>query len=351
MNLREGKAKGGAYGLAAAALFGLSAPTAKLLLPHASPLVLSSLLYLGAGFGLLLYQAIRREPKVPEARLERGDLPLLLGISLLGGGVAPVLMLTGLERVSGISGSLLLNLEAPLTMLIAVSFLGEHLTRREVMASVLIVAAAAVLGYRSGDLGVSWTGVAAIAGACLCWAVDNNLSQRLSGKDPVAIVQVKGLTAGTGTLLLALATRQVMPGPELVGAALALGAVSYGLSLLFDMRALRLLGAAREAAFFATAPFIGAALAIPLLGERPRLADVVVAAGMVAGVGLLVRARHGHLHTHPELGHDHLHVHDEHHRHAHREPADGPHSHFHQHVRLTHDHPHVSDQHHRHPHR
>ncbi len=347
MDLRGGKA----YGLAAAALFGLSAPTAKLLLPHASPLVLSCLLYLGAGFGLLLYRAVRREPKVAEARLERRDLPLLLGVALLGGGLAPVLMLIGLERVSGISGSLLLNLEAPLTMLIAVSFFGEHLGRREVMASGLIVVSAALLGLRAGELGVSWTGVAAIAGACLCWAVDNNLSQRLSGKDPVVIVQVKGLTAGTGTLVLALATGQAWPGPALIGAALSLGAVSYGLSLLFDMRALRLLGAAREAALFATAPFIGAALAIPLLGEQPHLADLVVGAGMMAGVWLLVRARHGHLHTHPELGHDHLHVHDEHHRHSHPEPVEGPHSHFHQHVRLTHDHPHVSDQHHRHPHR
>ena len=192
--------------------------------------------------------------------------------------------------------------------------------------------------------------MACLAGACLSWALDNNLTQRLSLKDPVAVVRLKALGAGGCMLVLALLRNPQLPAAAVLAGALALGAASYGLSILLDMYALRLLGAAREAALFATAPFVGALAALPLLGERLRAVDVAAGALMAVGVVLLLRERHGHLHTHAPLEHEHLHVHDAHHAHAHEGPVTEPHSHPHRHVALTHDHPHVSDLHHRHRH-
>jgi len=195
-------------GLSAAALFGASAPLAKVLLPGCSPLVLAGLLYLFAAIALSIYAAVR--PVAPrEAPLQRADVLPLLGVVLLGEGLGPVLMLTGLERVSGLVGSLLLNLEAPFTMLLAVSLFGEHLARREATAALAIVLGAAVLG--GGDAaGLSSTGltadpvgVACLAGAGLCWGIDNNLCQRWSLRDPVAVVRVKTMAAGAGNFALA----------------------------------------------------------------------------------------------------------------------------------------------------
>jgi hypothetical protein len=155
-------------------------------------------------------------------------------------------------------------------------------------------------------------------------------------------------------LLLALGRGQPLPSDVVLAGALALGAASYGLSILLDMYALRLLGAAREAALFATAPFIGALAALPLLQEQLRAVDVAAGSLMAVGVVLLLRERHGHLHTHAPLEHEHLHVHDAHHQHAHEGFEDLtsalPHSHPHRHAPLVHDHPHVSDLHHRHRH-
>jgi drug/metabolite transporter (DMT)-like permease len=180
--------------------------------------------------------------------------------------------------------------------------------------------------------------------------LDNNLSQRLSAKDPRQIVLVKTAGAGALSLLLARALGQPWPPAAVIAPALLVGAVSYGASLLLDMYALRLLGAAREAAFFATAPFMGALLALPLLGERPGALELAAGAVMLAGIVLLARERHGHLHTHEALEHEHRHVHDEHHQHSHDGPFSEPHSHPHRHDPITHDHPHVSDLHHRHRH-
>ena len=327
-------------GLLAAALFGAGAPVAKLLLPGAGPLLLAGLLYLGAGAGLLPLRSRR------EARLARADAPTLLGVIVFGGIAGPALLLWGLSRMSAVPASLLLNLEAPLTIALAVALFGEHLARLEVLGALAIVAGSALIGFEPAQ--PSAAGALAIALACACWAVDNNLTQRLSLKDPLQVVRLKSLAAGAVNLALGLAAGAALPGPRVLLAALALGAVSYGASLVLHLRAQRALGAARQAALFATAPFVGALVAVPLLGERLGALELAAGALMLAGVAALVRARHGHRHTHAPLEHDHLHVHDEHHPHSHS--GDAPHSHPHQHDPLTHEHAHVSDAHHRHKH-
>ena len=244
-------------------------------------------------------------------------------------------------------------LEAPLTIVLAVVLFGEHLGRRGVGAAVLIALGAALLGYLPGEaVRVDWRGVAAIVAACLGWAIDNNATQRLSLRDPVAVARMKGLGAGACTLALVVATGSAMPPAPRILAALALGFVSYGLSVVLAVRALRTLGAARQAALFATAPFVGAAVAVPLLAEPFGLRECAATALMAVGVIALLGERHLHAHVHERLEHDHVHVHDEHHRHAHDDgvPADEPHAHPHVHAPLEHAHAHVSDVHHRHGH-
>lgn len=350
------RVKGAMLGLSAAALFGVSAPVAKLLLPASTPLVLASLLYLGGGLGLACLEAFRRlRPSGDsgrEARLGRKDVPLLLGVILCGGVLGPVLMLVGLQRLSGVTASLLLNLEGPFTILLALLVFGEHLGRAGALAAGFVMAGTVVLGFQEGELHGDVLGVLALAGACLAWAVDNNLTQRLSLKDPIALVRTKALGSGACTLVLAWLTQQPFPAARVLGAALVLGFASYGLSIVLDAYALRLLGAAREAAYFATAPFVGALVAVPLLGERLRPLDLLAGALMATGVVLLLRERHGHVHTHAALEHEHLHVHDAHHPHTHPPGVDAtePHSHPHRHEPVTHEHPHVSDLHHRHKH-
>ncbi len=342
---------GSLYALAGAALFGLSAPLAKLLLGHLSPQLLAGLLYLGAGVGLSLLRLGRRSSESP---LGRRDAPLMAGIIFFGGMVGPLLLMLGLSRASAVTGALLLNLEAPFTMALAVVF-GEHLGRRAALAGALIVGASLLLGLAPGSLETSGWGALAIAAACLSWGLDNNLTQRLSLRDPIAIGQWKTLGAALFAVPLALLIdHRPLPDAGLLGAALLLGFFGYGVSIVLDVRALRLLGAAREAPLFATAPFVGALAAIPLLHERPSALDALAAALMVGGVWLLIRERHRHHHTHEATRHEHLHTHDEHHHHTHapgEEPPPGvAHSHPHQHEPITHDHPHTPDLHHRHKH-
>ena len=343
--------RGAILGLAAAALFGLSTPLAKMLLGSVSPVLLAGLLYLGAAAGLWLHRLAR--PSTPEALLQRDDLSKLSGIVVAGGIIGPLLMLFGLSRVTALAGSLLLNLEAPLTVLIAVAVFQEHLGRYAAAAVAFIVVGALILKLEPGALGADTTGVALLAGACLCWAIDNNLTQRLSLRDPFAIVRVKTLVAGIfNTVLGLVVSGGRMPDARYVAGALALGSVSYGISVVLDAYALRLVGAAREAAYFATAPFVGALAALIFLKESLRWFDIAAVLLMGVGVVLLLRERHGHVHVHDALEHEHLHAHDEHHQHEHNpgDPAMEPHSHPHVHVRLVHDHPHFPDAHHRHGH-
>src|SRR5215207_6102597 len=218
--------------------------------------------------------------------------------------------------------------------------------------AVVIFAGAFLLGIGTREGQADWVGVLLIAAACAAWALDNNLTQSLTLRDPRSIVLVKTGVAGTINLTLALILGERFPEVGIVAAALLLGAVSYGLSVYLDALALRALGAAREAAVFAVAPFLGAVLAPFVLPESFGVSDIVAGGLMVVGVFLLIRERHEHGHTHEPLDHDHIHTHDAHHQHAHDEPvpAGTMHSHPHHHDVLHHAHPHVSDVHHRHSH-
>lgn len=345
------RARGAALGLLAAALFGVSAPVAKVLLGEISPMLLAGLLYLGAAIGLWTHRVF--SPPTNEASLRARDIPKLAAVILSGGVLAPMLMLLGLGRVTALAGSLLLNLEAPFTVLLAVLVFREHLGRHAAIAVALIMSGAVVLKVEPGLIGADTAGVALLAGACACWAVDNNLTQRLSLKDPFAIVRVKTLVAGlTNTALGLIVTSFALPSWPFFGGALVLGSLSYGVSIVLDTFALRLNGAAREAAYFATAPFVGALASVLLLGDPLRWHGGLALSVMAVGVAFLLSERHGHQHTHDALAHEHLHDHDEHHQHEHQpgDPVDVPHTHVHHHAPLVHDHPHISDAHHRHRH-
>jgi len=271
---------------------------------------------------------------------------------VLAGGVAgPVLLMFGLARTSAADTALLLNLEGIATMTIAWVVFRENVDRRILLGALAILAGAVLLSWQGGPAGVGW-GALLIAGACLAWGIDNNLTRKLSGADPVQIAMLKGLAAGTVNLGLALARGAALPAPvTLLGAGL-IGFLGYGVSLTLFVLALRHLGTARTGAYFSTAPFIGGAVAVVLFGE-PVTARLLGAALLMAiGITLHLIERHEHEHVHEEMLHEHAHVHDAHHQHAHGpgDPSGEPHMHAHRHTRLVHTHPHYPDLHHRHGH-
>ena len=344
------------YALAAAALFGASTPFAKLLLGEVQPVLLAGLLYLGSGCGLTLWGWLRSRSKAgaasKEARLTRADLPALAGAIFFGGVVGPALLMLGLVGTPASSASLLLNLEGVLTALLAWFVFKENFDRRIALGMACITAGGVLLSWAGRpETGVPW-GPLAVAGACLAWAIDNNLTRKVSSGDPLQIAAAKGLVAGPVNLGLALAVGASLPGLPTVAAAAVVGLVGYGVSLTLFVLALRHLGTARTGAYFSLAPFVGAAVSLAVFREGVTAAFVAAAALMGSGVWLHLTERHEHDHVHEPLEHDHLHIHDEHHRHEHlsTDPPGEPHSHSHRHAPLQHSHPHYPDIHHRHEH-
>jgi drug/metabolite transporter (DMT)-like permease len=351
----NGRPSGGpavAAALGAAALFGASTPVAKALVADIHPVVLAALLYLGSGIGLLAARA-RVWLRPGGTGLVAGDWCWLAGAIAFGGVLGPVLLMLGLARTSAASASLLLNLEAVLTALLAWIVFRENADRRIVLGMALIVAGGVALAW-PGEAGsrAGLVGALLVACACLCWAIDNNLTRSVSGGDATFIAGAKGLVAGTVNLAIGLALGASVPPAFPVAAALAVGLLGYGVSLVLFVIALRGLGTARTGAYFSTAPFIGAAVAIGAFAEPTSGGFWLAAALMGAGVWLHLTERHAHEHSHEPLEHAHPHVHDEHHRHEHDFAWDGaePHAHSHRHAPVTHSHPHYPDLHHRHPH-
>jgi drug/metabolite transporter (DMT)-like permease len=340
------------YALGAAALFGASTPLAKLLGLDMSPVLLAGLLYLGSGVGLLITRLIRDHGWQPSG-LSTPEWPWLIGAIAFGGVLGPVSLMFGLTLTSGTTASLLLNLEAVLTALLAWVVFKENADRRIVLGMAAIVAGGVLLGWSGTSADVyGWLGPVAVAVACFCWAIDNNLTRKVSASDALFIAGLKGLAAGVVNTVLGLALGAHLPEFSLLGPTLLVGFFGYGVSLVLFVLALRGLGTARTGAYFSTAPFLGAAISVLLLGESVTWVFCVAAGLMGLGVWIHLTESHSHEHQHEPLTHEHPHVHDEHHQHTHAVPWDGeqPHSHAHDHAPLRHSHPHYPDIHHRHEH-
>src|SRR5579875_2443136 len=327
------RSRGIVLGLLAAVLFGLSAPLAKLVLPQSTPLVLSSLFYLGAGAILSVISVLqkvcsKRDSTSREVDLRFEDAYLMAGVVLFGGVLAPVLMLA------------------------AVLF-RDRLEGQELLGAALVLVGSSLLSVNSGAT-VTGSVLAALklAAAAMLWAIDNNLTQCLSTRNPLAVARVKTLAAGLFSLILTRTIGLAMPPAHLCIGALGIGATCYGASVVLYVYALRYIGAARQATVFATAPFVGALMAGPINGEWLRFSELCAGLVTAGGLALMMRHRHVHEHVHEELIHEHPHTHDIHHQHDHvglpslREP----HSHWHRHLPMVHTHDHLPDLHHRHHH-
>lgn len=346
--------------LAAAALFGATTPLAKLLLGALPPFVLAGLFYLGSGIGLALVLLVRRGSRRSDGgterarqteRLTRGELPWLAGAILAGGVAGPALLMFGLTATPAATASLLLNLEGVFTAVLAWIVFRENVDWQVFLGMVAIVAGGIVLSWQPGVAAVP-LGALFVAAACACWAIDNNLTRKVSANDAVAIACLKGLTAGSVNLAIGVVAGAPLPRAAALGAAMIIGFAGYGVSLALFIVALRHLGTARTGAYFSVAPLFGVALSLAIWPAWPPAAFWFACALMAAGVWLHLRERHEHAHTHEPLEHSHRHRHDSHHQHEHDFAWDGtePHVHPHRHVRITHTHAHYPDIHHRHGH-
>lgn len=336
------------YALISAALFGISAPLAKLLLSDVSPWLLAGLLYLGSGTGLAIAQLFW---KSNETRLQKSDVPWFGGAVLAGGVAGPVLLMFGLAQSSASEASLLLNLESVLTLVMAWVVFKENVDKRLLAGAAAIVVGAVILSWPDqAIIDVDW-GPLLIAAACLAWAIDNNLTRKVSASDPVQIAMVKGLVAGMVNVSIALMLGGEWPGTTAIAASGVVGFFGYGVSLTLFVLALRHLGTARTGAYYSLAPFIGAGTAIIFLGEPITVTFIGGGVLMAIGLWLHLTERHQHEHIHEPMEHDHLHAHDEHHQHDHEnDVGPAPHAHRHRHTRLIHRHVHYPDLHHRHGH-
>jgi len=338
--------------LLAAFLFGGSTPFVKLLVGELPPLVLAGLLYLGCGLGLAVIRLLR-DRSWKTSGLAADEWRWFGAAIVFGGVLGPILLVFGLTRIEASAASLLLNLEAVFTAVLAWIVFKENADRRIVLGMLLIVAGGAMLAWPvSGSGTPDWIALLAIAAACLCWGIDNNLTRRVSASDALFIAGTKGLVAGMVNTALALSLGAALPAWPAASAAMAVGFFGYGLSLVLFVMALRGLGSARTGAYFSTAPFIGAAISILLLNEHTPAPFWFAAGLMGLGVWLHLTEHHAHEHTHEPLEHAHHHVHDAHHQHEHdfEWNEKEPHSHLHRHTSITHKHPHYPDIHHRHVH-
>jgi len=320
-----------AFAILAAALYAINIPLSKILLKQVEPTMMAAFLYLGAGLGLFLYGLISNEKEKGDP-LTRNELPYTIGMIVLDI-AAPILLMLGLERTNSANASLLNNFEIVATSMIAFFVFREALSKRLVLAIILVTFASIALSFEGeGSFQFNIGSLLVLAASC-CWGLENNCTRMLSSKSSGQITTIKGIFSGLGSLVIALVTGEKIPGIFWVATVLLLGFVAYGLSINFYIQAQKDLGAAKTSAYYAIAPFLGVAFGMLLLNERPGIRFYVGLAIMSIATVLMIKDTIGLQHTHE---HSHVHIHE--HRHG-----DLVHTHVHEHCH-THTHIHGEDE-------
>jgi drug/metabolite transporter (DMT)-like permease len=347
MNAKHPFRGGTLLALGAAAAFGVTAPLVQRFGRQVGPFTTAALLYGGAAL-----VSIKRRRAGADAAVERRHWPRIAVAAVAGAFLAPVCLAFGLQRATGTSASLMLNLEAVFTVLLAATLLHEQVGGRVFLAVGAMFAGGLVLVVGSGVGGASsWLGLGAVALATLGWALDNVVLRPLADLEPGGVVLRKATLGAAFSLVTAAVVAERWPSMRSVALLVLCGATGYGLSLRLYLHAQRRIGAARTGSTFALAPFLGGVVAL-LMGQG-EVGPAMLVAGALFAVGAYLHGTelHDHRHVHEPLEHEHAHRHDDgHHGHVHVPAVLGEHSHPHRHERLVHDHPHAPDVHHHHRH-
>lgn len=349
---RDRKIKAISYAILAALLYGVSSPISKILLDKLPPTLIASLLYLGAGFGMLTINIIKAcmKHEKSEARITRKEMPFIIGMIILDI-AAPIFLMIGLTMTTSSNAALLNNFEIVATSLIALLIFNETIGKRMWVAIILITISSIILSMSDmNSLSFSFGSLFVLL-ACLSWGLENNCTRMLSLKDPMQIVVIKGLGSGLGSLIIAFSTQVITKDWLYIFYTLILGFVAYGMSIFLYIKAQRDLGAARTSAFYATAPFIGVLVSWLVLQESISTSFIIAFCIMLLGSYFAVSEQHQHLHLHEVVTHEHKHNHhDGHHNHRHLYGLKKEHSHEHTHDGIEHSHVHLPDLHHKHSH-
>jgi len=334
------------FAVLAAALYAINIPLSKILLAHVQPTMMAAFLYLGAGLGLIVYGKATKEKG---ERLTKAELPYTVGMIVLDI-AAPILLMLGLRHTNSANASLLNNFEIVATSLIAFLAFREKLSKRLIVAIVLVTAASLTLSFE-GTSGFRFNiGSLLVLGAACCWGLENNCTRMLSDKSSVQITTIKGVFSGLGSLIVALVVGEPLPEAVWILCVMVLGFVAYGLSINFYIKAQKDLGAAKTSAYYSIAPFLGVLFGVVLLREEPGIRFYMGLAIMMVATVLLIKDTislqhthehshsHTHEHSHGDLIHTHAHCHVHTHTHIHGED-EAAHSHTHESIE-GHEHAH-----------
>jgi len=346
------KRKGLHSAILSAVLFGMSPVACKVIVGQMSSSLLAGLLYLGSGLGLTAVVLCQKTPVYDIiGSLSRRQWAYLVGAIVSGGVAAPLFLAYGICSGTASEVSLLLNFETVATTLLAWMVFHEQIGFRVWIGKLSIIGASIlVLFTGTNELQLSIPGLSVLA-ACLLWGIDNNLTRELESLPAPLLACMKGWSAGIFNVLLSLVLFKSQVTALQVSGVLAIGALSYGASLVLFIHALREIGSARTSTWFASGPFIGTILSVIVLGERPPGEYWVAAVVMLSGMCFLYGEVHRHLHRHERINHAHPHEHDENHQHPHEDgELVGIHNHLHTHEPIKHAHVHWPDIHHRHIH-
>lgn len=278
--------------LFASALFGSVFTLAKVPLTTVDPLALSAIVYTIAGLALIPFARA-------SFRLDtRRDYYYLAIITVVGAVAAPVLLLYGLQQTNASDAAILANGEIVFTILLSAIFFGEKPHGRIGLFAVILVVIGlfiATTDLKMSEMMLEFNaGNLMILGSMFMWAVDNNISRRLtSNVSPAKIAMVKSLSGGLVLLAIALALGKsdAIAGiePRLWLIIVGMSVAGFGGALLLFLQGIKSIGTVKTMSVFSTTPIFGIVIAALALGESISVFQAIATGLIIAGILLVSR--------------------------------------------------------------
>jgi drug/metabolite transporter (DMT)-like permease len=287
LNLESNK-KGYAFAILAAAFFGSVSTLAKPSLESINPTLLTCMVY------LISAAAITPATLHKSMSFRRKDLLLILGVTISGAVIAPLMYFHGLQITTASNTAVLSNMETVFTVAIAILFFKEKLNKIGYIGLVMVTLGGVIVitDLRLSNFGIQLdAGNLLIIGSSLFWALDNNISKIITKRISVLkIAQLKSVIGGGLLLAVAMVTNvPILIKITEIPFILLLGTVGFAASLYCFLRALKIIGIVKTIVIFATSSVFGLIFAVLFLHEEVSIYQIGAIIVMISGVYLINR--------------------------------------------------------------
>lgn len=279
--LKKNERKGLLFAFLSSFLYDLNVPVSKYSLKTLSTNEILFLLYFGSAVGLVLLMLFNKKQKF-SLKPQKGESIFIIGVIIFDI-LAALFIVESLKYIDASTVSLISILEISFTIVISHFIFKTQISKNLIIAVILVSIGGILLSFDSStEFKLSIASMLTVF-ATACWGLENNLTAKVSDKNPLLLVFYKCFAVAIFNLLFILNINIF----ELFinnWYLLVIGFFTYGISILYYVYAINYIGISKTSIVFSFSPVFGALISLILFKEKITIYFVISLILMLMGI-------------------------------------------------------------------